>query len=164
MGLKTEAGRVIYFVQSGHGAVKIGFSHNPAGRISSIQGIAADEVRLLGLMEGDIDVERQLHKQFADCRIRGEWFRPASELLAFIGELPKITMPPNRAVGRKPRPLTAEEVKKWRQERNLTQREAAEKLDIPLRTYQGWEAGRRKTQAAFIRQLMRRVSKPKLQD
>ena len=45
-----------------------------------------------------------------------------------------------------PRPVITvdkPELKAARKRLNLTQREMAEKLGTPLRTYQGWEAGRR---------------------
>lgn len=31
--------------------------------------------------------EREMHQRFANARIRGEWFRPVPELLAYIAEI-----------------------------------------------------------------------------
>lgn len=37
---------------------------------------------------------------------------------------------------------TPEEIRQWQTSRGLTQRQAAEKLLVPYRTYQDWEGGK----------------------
>ena len=57
-------------------------------------------------------------------------------------------------------PLIVAQLKGWRKQHRLTQVQAAEWLRVSLRTYQGWEQGRRKTHVALVRLAMR-VAKPK---
>ncbi len=52
--------------------------------------------------------------------------------------------------------LTAAELKEWRSKRGFTQRKAAQWLRVSLRTYQGWEQGRRVSLAGPVRELMKR--------
>lgn len=76
---------MVYFIQdTGSGAIKIGVSRNPAARLADLQTAHHSELRLLGVMDGMEQQERQLHQQFS-C-IRGEWFVPSQELLAFIDQ------------------------------------------------------------------------------
>ena len=77
----------IYFIQSVNGGnIKIGYSNNPQKRLATFQTAQADRLVILGLMPGDIRYEKQLHRQFAKYRIRGdgEWFQPSSDIINFI--------------------------------------------------------------------------------
>ena len=60
----------------------------------------------------------------------------------------------------KQKTFSPDELKEWRRKRGFTQKTAAECLRVSLRTYQGWEAGRRKTHVALVRLAMR-APKPK---
>jgi hypothetical protein len=54
-------------------------------RRRSIQVGNPDEIRILATMPGKpITDETLLHDRFRHLWIRGEWYRPESELLAFI--------------------------------------------------------------------------------
>lgn len=82
--LKNRPGE-IYFIRMGQdGPIKIGFSGNVATRFAGLQIGCPHELSLLGRMPGGLDDERRLHARFDALRIRGEWFRPEPELLAFI--------------------------------------------------------------------------------
>lgn len=78
----------VYFVQHGAaGVIKIGFtSCNVGGRFTQLQRAAPDELVFRGYIEGGYELEQDLHSRFAEHRHRGEWFRPAPELLEFIAE------------------------------------------------------------------------------
>ena len=69
----------IYFVQEGAtGAVKIGFTTwEVHKRISMLQVGSSHHLILRKAMVGTAFRERDLHREFAEHRIRGEWFRPA---------------------------------------------------------------------------------------
>ena len=54
--------------------VKIGRSKTPLGRILTIQS-EEPEVTMLFYIPGLARVERELHLEYADKRVRGEWFR-----------------------------------------------------------------------------------------
>lgn len=66
--------------------IKIGFSVDVDMRIDSLSCGSPYPVTLLGFWEtgnGDLE-EREIHKQFADHRLKGEWFRPSNSLLTLI--------------------------------------------------------------------------------
>jgi hypothetical protein len=78
--------RVIYFVQSVTGEIKIGISGDPAARFIVLQAGSPVLLSMLGVMLGDREKEREIHTRFEESRLRGEWFRPDPELLAYIEE------------------------------------------------------------------------------
>ena len=78
-------GPVVYFIQrGGDGPVKIGFSKNPKGRLSSLQTGIPERLHLLGIVDGGKAEEQRLHRYFAAYGIQGEWFKPAPDLMAYI--------------------------------------------------------------------------------
>ncbi|HEY1956720.1 MAG TPA: GIY-YIG nuclease family protein [Polyangiaceae bacterium] len=77
----------VYFLQEGvDGPIKIGHGRCPDRRLRGCQSGNPRELRLLGYRPGYRRDERTLHLRFKRLRIRGEWFQPADELLAFIKE------------------------------------------------------------------------------
>jgi hypothetical protein len=75
----------VYFIQEGaDGPIKIGYSADPQQRIRQLQTGARAQLHMLRTIEGSMGVERRLHRQFAHLRLRGEWFKPEPELLAYI--------------------------------------------------------------------------------
>lgn len=75
----------VYFIQAGDaGPIKIGFSSKVDIRIDALQKANAEKLNLLATISGTLIMEAELHQRFAEHRIRGEWFRPAAELLAAI--------------------------------------------------------------------------------
>lgn len=78
----------IYFLRAGtSGPIKIGTSVNVDSRIATLQTGCPDELRLIARIRGGSGVERMLHQKFDRDRIRGEWFKPSSELVELIKEL-----------------------------------------------------------------------------
>lgn len=67
----------VYFARRGR-LIKIGHSRNVPDRMMHLGA------KLIGAVPGDRKMEIELHKRFAHLRVRGEWFRPNEELLAFI--------------------------------------------------------------------------------
>lgn len=78
-----EANGVVYYIRFGD-RVKIGTTVNLPQRLTSIP---YDEV--MATEPGGPRVERQRHKQFARCRLTGEWFGLSPELRRHIGALAK---------------------------------------------------------------------------
>jgi hypothetical protein len=77
----------IYFVQSGDGGpIKIGRTRdNPLSRMDALQCGHPYTLRLLAVISHcKASVESDLHRRFYHLHVRGEWFRPEGELLAFI--------------------------------------------------------------------------------
>lgn len=89
--------RFVYFLQSASGPIKIGFSTNPVLRISSLRTAAAENIRVLAVVDGDKAMEAALHQEFAAARIRNEWFQPTPGLLAKIADLQSVTTLKRRA-------------------------------------------------------------------
>lgn len=70
-----------YFIKDpSTGLIKIGRSMNPRGRLSSIQCGSGVKLELIAII--DRDVERKLHKRFAEYRQVGEWFEDRDGLIA----------------------------------------------------------------------------------
>ena len=75
--------KATYFIQGAKtGMIKIGRSKDPIGRLSDLQSGASEDLILLGYL--NTDVERHLHRVFADLRSHGEWFYPEPKLIEFI--------------------------------------------------------------------------------
>jgi|MTBAKSStandDraft_1061840.scaffolds.fasta_scaffold08437_2 uncharacterized protein YozE (UPF0346 family) len=87
--LLTEG--TIYFVKSEKThEIKIGFTSGPVEkRLRSLQTAHPSELHLLATIPGTSDHERSLHQKFANIRLKGEWFEPHPDLLAFISVIKK---------------------------------------------------------------------------
>jgi hypothetical protein len=82
----------VYFVHEiGMGAIKIGITGRGVDdRIQRMVTNTPHILTLLAVIEGDRKFETELHFRFASARIRGEWFRPVPELLAYIEEVKRL--------------------------------------------------------------------------
>lgn len=89
----SESGYV-YMLKSDY-FIKIGHSHSPIDRIRKIQTATPGECKLLFVLPGSQQVERQMHAEFQACHYRGEWFFLCGALKSFVNELEKVT--PERA-------------------------------------------------------------------
>lgn len=76
-----------YFIDSGD-AIKIGFSSNWNKRLASLQTSSPSELKVLAVYYGPRSLELELHKKFAEYRIRqnGEWFRKCDAISDYIEE------------------------------------------------------------------------------
>ena len=82
----------VYFLQSQTlGLVKIGSANNVARRLDQLRTACPDELRLIAVINGDVEAERQLHKKFARLRVRGEWFHPGEDLMRYIDSVDKLS-------------------------------------------------------------------------
>ena len=85
---KVDKSRYVYFIQCGKtGPIKIGYANDVKARLATLQTASPFDLRLLATIKGRPSLERQLHNRFAGDRLRGEWFLPTSELLAFVSEV-----------------------------------------------------------------------------
>ena len=78
---------MIYFVQSiDGGPVKIGCTDNFGARLKTLEYHYGTPLAVLGTMPGDVTAEREIHERFKHLRFdRTEQFRPAADLMAYIG-------------------------------------------------------------------------------
>ena len=127
---------MIYFAQPiGGGPIKIGFTDDLDLRVKQIEGHYGQPLALLGTMPGGCEEERDIHLQFAHLRFgRTEQFRPASDLLAFIGRPLLVGANPDAAEAMAPRmefirvsKEFAEKVKQASGERGMTAAEFCER-------------------------------------
>jgi len=89
---------MIYFAQIDGGPIKIGCSENVDARLRQLETLYRRPVALLGTMPGDDDRETEIHERFRHLRFgRKEQFRPAEDLMAFIGK-PLLVSPNPDAV------------------------------------------------------------------
>jgi len=97
------SGMKIYFLQhGGDGPIKIGRAANPKKRMASMQVACPYDFTMLAVIDAPISVERGLHAMFDKHWIRGEWFLPAAELIAFIKALPNVELPHDKPPPPKP--------------------------------------------------------------
>ncbi len=64
--------------------VKIGTATDVGRRMASLQTASPVPLKLLGVMKGGAPLEQQIHEQFRDLRVRGEWYRLTDELRDLI--------------------------------------------------------------------------------
>jgi hypothetical protein len=74
---------LVYFIDGGDW-VKIGFTRSERARIKKMSTDAPVELKFLHAEPGTFKQEKLFHREFADLRTRGEWFRKDDRLLAFI--------------------------------------------------------------------------------
>lgn len=77
---------MIYFIQAGKkGAIKIGYTDKPVEeRLYSLQTASAEQLFILGTIDGTKKEEKLIHKKYHIYQIRNEWFQPGEALLKFI--------------------------------------------------------------------------------
>lgn len=77
--------RFVYFIGDPHGReVKIGVAKDPWRRVVDLRVGTADAIEVLAVLPGGLAEERALHIEFAEWRIRGEWFRLCPAIKARI--------------------------------------------------------------------------------
>lgn len=83
----------VYLIRCGeNGPVKIGRAADPADRLAELQIAHWETLRIVRVWEGDAAEEAALHLQFADLRIRGEWFSFSRSMISGVN-LPVISEP-----------------------------------------------------------------------
>ena len=83
---------MVYFIErSDDGAIKIGLTHCLNTRFNSLASFhRGEKLRILGVMNGNYDVEQAIHRAFFDRRLEGEWFAPDDQLADFIESYARI--------------------------------------------------------------------------
>lgn len=76
---------MIYFVRpKSGGRIKIGTTVRLSERLAALKAEFREELEVLGVAAGSFSREKRVHRKFAHLRLRGEWFEPGDDLLAFI--------------------------------------------------------------------------------
>lgn len=80
---------MIYFIQAGrNGPVKIGDSELVYDRLAQLQTANPYKLNILFVYNGRQYGEFELHDLFKHENIRGEWFRPARDIIGFNKKYP----------------------------------------------------------------------------
>lgn len=85
----------VYVMAARAGAVKIGYTRDPAKRLSAIRAgwvpdsVDRDDLEVAYLIEGTRDLERELHTHFRQQRVTGEWFNlgPAAAAVMHVADV-----------------------------------------------------------------------------
>lgn len=86
---KLQDEGVVYFIQvENEGPVKIGWTRNLLNRFQTIQTCNHEVLTLLAALRGNRKLEREMQAKFRAYLIRGEWYRPSSDLRSFLSEQP----------------------------------------------------------------------------
>ena len=80
---------VVYFIQAECGSsylgpIKIGYTKKLRNRLISMNMDNFHELKILKIISGDRNKEKEIHQKFAGIRIKGEWFKPDQSLLNYI--------------------------------------------------------------------------------
>lgn len=65
---------VYFFLNTGNGDIKVGYSETPDQRLGGLQVANSRELESLGCIEGDRARETELHNEFREHHVRGDWF------------------------------------------------------------------------------------------
>ena len=80
--------RCLYFIQcDDDGPIKIGVTVDLSGRLQALQLANHHELKIIATENASLKREKELHERFGYLKIRGEWFKPGNELLAYIDVL-----------------------------------------------------------------------------
>lgn len=79
--------RVVYFVVSEAGPIKIGFTAFPDERVATLQIGSPSPLKMAAIIDGSYELEDRYHDAFAEWRFHGEWFAPHPDILAEIERL-----------------------------------------------------------------------------
>lgn len=72
---------MIYFItDETNKSCKIGYSANPETRLSSLQTGTINPLKLVSVLPGDRNKEKELHNTFKKFHIKGEWFKITPEI------------------------------------------------------------------------------------
>lgn len=89
---RDERPKMVYFIGSESGPIKIGMAVEPPSRLASLQTSHHEKLSILATCKGGHDRERAYHARFAAHRLHGEWFERTPELLAEIERLSTPTL------------------------------------------------------------------------
>lgn len=74
----------VYFIAAGE-FVKIGWSISVPERLKALQTSSSRKLTVLRVIPGEREDEAKFHREFAEHRAEGEWFRIEGTLAAFLG-------------------------------------------------------------------------------
>jgi hypothetical protein len=92
--------KVVYFMRAGS-RIKIGYcGANIVERMKTLQTGCPDPLHLVGMLQGDFSLERDLHRRFIFSKTHGEWFDSNPELEDYINTRAQTGRPSDAIVER----------------------------------------------------------------
>jgi len=79
---KFQSTHVYFFYQTGF--IKIGWSKKWRIRLATLQAASPNEITVLAVYRGGLNLERGLHAMFAEHRARLEWFNDCDVIRAYV--------------------------------------------------------------------------------
>ena len=89
-GPYDRAEPLVYFFQVVTGEIKIGISNDVERRLDDVRALNGGAVELLLVLRGGETLESALHYRFKRLHLHHEWFKPATELLAWLQEVKEL--------------------------------------------------------------------------
>ncbi len=83
----------VYFIGGERGPIKIGHACDPYTRLRTLQTAYPEDLFIYATLEGCQADERSLHLEFAEFRLRGEWFERSAPILRRIIHLQNEASP-----------------------------------------------------------------------
>jgi hypothetical protein len=103
---ESDKDGMVYFIGDGD-AIKIGKANDVKTRLSSLRTGTHKTLTCLGVTKGGRRKERELHRQFEQHHIAGEWFKDCPEIRAYIKDKCAPLANDNRRLGRPKKTLAA---------------------------------------------------------
>ena len=75
---------MIYLISHENKFLKIGYTKNIHKRLSQLQTSSPVKLEVLHLIEGDVDLEKELHQSFGNLVVSGEWFEFHESILDYF--------------------------------------------------------------------------------
>lgn len=155
----------VYFIRAGDTEmVKIGWSQDVPQRVAAIQTGCPVEVRVIRILDADRRAEARLHRQFAECRQRGEWFSFSSDMLGDVG-LADLPLPVSRSSGAGPLPSepffvpTAAEIESAAKAAGLSVAAMCREIGIDPSTFFRWRGGQRNIGIETVRHMQEAIER-----
>jgi hypothetical protein len=118
---------MIYFVKHTD-YVKIGFTDDIRNRLNHLQVSCPVKLKLLALIEGDLNEENAHHEKFKHLLSNGEWFNYTQELEEYVTSLDRQLMWKYGFEHHKGSPIG--EIRRCRLEKNLSLEEVGQLLNM----------------------------------
>ncbi len=84
----NEAGTIYFIKSTTNHEIKIGFtSGDVTKRLSTLQTSHPYKLELLATISGNTKFEKSLHRKFQQYRLKGEWFQPHPDIIAYVSDL-----------------------------------------------------------------------------
>lgn len=136
---------MIYFIQAGENAVKIGWTESMERRFGKLQTANYEKLKIQYLFEGDRVLEKELLNLARKYRIRGEWFDNKvlkdTQITDIAKKQVRIELVEKTKREHPEAIPPSMDVKKEREALGWSQEKLAVECDVSKQTIESWETG-----------------------